>query len=256
MEGADLWTVPRHPVSLFGKDRLSPATPVIFSSATLAPEYEAFVLRIKQFEASRVGVPFDLGEQALAYQPSQDGDEVRQVIDVLSASQGRALVLLNSLAEVRRYREALAGVTLPWPLMFEGEGDRGAQLERFRQEIPSVLFGASFWEGVDVPGEALSACIIPQLPFPEHDPLIRERREQAAAAGLDPFEAVDLPEMLIKLKQGAGRLIRTARDRGVLALLDRSYLAKPWAEQVAEALPEDAERTADLGQVAAFITTA
>jgi ATP-dependent DNA helicase DinG len=90
------------------------------------------------------------------------------------------------------------------------------------------------------------------LPFPAHDPLIRERREQAAARGEDPFLSVDLPEMLLKLKQGAGRLIRTAQDRGVLALLDLSYRDKPWVDLVEGVLPAGAERTGELARVAAF----
>lgn len=251
-EGEELWVVPRKTVSLFGPGRLTAGTPVIFSSATLEPEYQARVLQVNKYESSRVGVPFDLGEQALVYQPEEEGDPIEQTLDVLRATRGRALVLLRSMAVVQRYKEALAGRDLPWPLLWEGEGDRGAQLERFRHDVPSVLFGATFWEGVDVPGEALSCCIIPRLPFPEHDPLIRERRAQAEAAGEDPFMAVDLPEMLIRLKQGAGRLIRTASDRGVLALLDRSWVEAPWADSVEGTLPEDAERTSDLKQVAEF----
>lgn len=253
VEGADLWVVPRKPAGLFGTGRLSPGTPVIFSSATLEPEYQARVLDLPAHQSTQVGVPFDLAEQELIYQPAADGDSLSQLVEVLRATGGRALVLLNSIAEVRRYKALLAPLELPWPLIFEGDGARGAQLERFRSEVESVLFGTTFWEGVDVPGEALSCCIIPALPFPEHDPLIVERRAQAKADGDDPFVAVDLPEMLIRLKQGAGRLIRTAQDRGVLVLLDRSYLKEPWAEAVDAALPEDAERTADLAQVAAFL---
>ncbi|HWI51298.1 MAG TPA: helicase C-terminal domain-containing protein, partial [Symbiobacteriaceae bacterium] len=98
--------------------------------------------------------------------------------------------------------------------------------------------------------------VIPRLPFPEHDPLIRERRAQAQAAGHDPTEAVDVPEMLLKLKQGAGRLIRTAEDRGVLALLDREFLGQPWEQDVLDVLPEDAEQTEDLKRITSFLKTA
>jgi ATP-dependent DNA helicase DinG len=253
LEGEQLWVVPRKPLSMFGKGRLSAGTPAIFSSATLEPAYQARVLQIKEYQTSSVGVPFDLGEQVLVYQPEEPGDDVAQTLAVIRAMNGRTLVLLNSLAEVRRYKERLAGLDLPWTPIFEGEGDRGAQLEQFRSDISSVLFGATFWEGVDVPGEALSCCVIPHLPWPEHDPLIRERREQATAAGEDPTEAVDVPEMLIKLKQGAGRLIRTAADRGVLALLDLTYVGKPWEEAVEAVLPEDAERTEELDRLASFM---
>ena len=255
VEGRDLWTVPRNPSNLFGPGRLKPGTPVVFSSATLEPEYQARILHLPAHDAFRVGVPFNLAEQALIYFPKAERDPIQEVRALLMASQGRALVLLPTLAEVQRYRDALAEAGLPWPLLFEGEGDRGSQLHRFRSEVNSVLFGATFWEGVDVPGESLSCCIIPRLPFPEHDPLIRERRRQAEAAGEDPFLAVDLPEMLIRLRQGFGRLIRTAQDRGVIALLDRSFLGQAWADAVLEALPEGAEQTSRLEAVAAFLAS-
>lgn len=128
-------------------------------------------------------------------------------------------------------------------------------VRRFREDVSSVLVGVTFWEGVDVPGESLSCVIIPRLPFPAHDPLIAERRQQAEAAGEDPFAAVDLPEMLLKLKQGMGRLIRTAEDRGVVALLDTSYIGTAWEGPVEEALPAGAERTGDLGRVAGAYAT-
>jgi len=252
-EGDQLWVVPRRPLGLFSKERLSAGTPVIFSSATLEPKYQARVLQLDEYQSSKVGVPFDLGEQVLVCQPPAGADEVEQVLAVIRASGGRALVLLNSMAEVRRYKERLDGLRLPFALMFEGEGDRGAQLERFRDDVTSVLFGATFWEGVDVPGEALSCVVIPRLPFPEHDPLIRERRAQAEAAGHDPTEAVDVPEMLLKLKQGAGRLIRTAADRGALALLDRSFHGVPWEQDILDILPEDAEQTEDVKRITAFL---
>lgn len=249
VEGEDLWMVPGEPVTLFGPGRLAAGTPVLFSSATLEPAYMARVLQLPSYDSSEVGVPFNLAEQVLMYQPPAAGDEIQQVQAVIRAMQGRTLVLLNSLAEVQRYRAAL---TLPGRLLFEGDADRGAMLEAFREDVPSTLVGATFWEGVDVPGQALSCVVIPRLPFPAHDPLIRHRRQQSAALGQDPFLTVDLPEMLLKLKQGAGRLIRTTEDRGVLALLDQSYRDEPWAESVAAALPEGAERTDSLERVASF----
>lgn len=249
-----LWTVPQQPKSLFGRDRLKEGLPVLFSSATLEPEYQARVLGLTAYDKARVGVPFDLGQQSLVYTPAGGGPEgIEAVVSVLQASRGRALILLPTMAEVRAYKELLSAENLPYELLFEGEGDRGAQLNRFREQIDSVLVGAHFWEGVDVPGESLSCVIIPRFPFPVHDPLIRERRAQARAQGEDSFTLVDLPEMLIKLKQGVGRLIRSAEDRGVIALLDRSHLGQAWADAVDEALPEDAERTDDLEAATAFL---
>jgi len=172
-------------------------------------------------------------------------------------------VLLKSQAEVERCRRVWAGRLVAGGMpdgldgpsvrvLWEGDGDRGSMLATFRADVHSVLVGTSFWEGVDVPGESLSCVVIPQLPFPAHDPVIRERRAQAEVRGENPFMAVDLPEMLMKLKQGAGRLIRTARDRGVLALLDRSYVDQPWAGAVDAVLPEGAERTGSLDRVGGF----
>ncbi|MDF2628358.1 MAG: ATP-dependent helicase [Symbiobacteriaceae bacterium] len=256
VEGEDLWVVPRVPVSLSGAERLPAGVPCVFSSATLEPAYAGQVLGLTGFEGARVGVPFNLAEQVLVYQPSlDDRDEVEQTLAVIRAMRGRTLVLLGSLAEVERYRRAMAaqaGAGLPGQVLFEGDAERGAMLEQFRADVSSVLVGATFWEGVDVPGESLSCVVVPRLPFPAHDPLIVERREQAAGRGEDSFLAVDLPEMLLKLKQGVGRLIRTTQDRGVIALLDRSYVKKPWAEAVEGVLPEGAEATGDLERVAQF----
>jgi ATP-dependent DNA helicase DinG len=268
VEGDDVWVVPREPVSLCGAGRLPAGMPVLFSSATLEPRYAGQVLGLSGFEGARVGVPFNLAEQVLVYRPDGDAeDDLVQTLAVIRAMQGRTLVLLPSLAEVELYRAFLAGMGrrpadggaqpaagagLPWPVLFEGDAERGAMLEQFRSDISSVLIGATFWEGVDVPGESLSCVVIPRLPFPPHDPLIRERREQAASRGEDPFLAVDLPEMVLKLKQGVGRLIRTARDRGVIALLDRSFVGQAWADAVEGVLPEGAEATVDLGRVEQF----
>lgn len=253
VEGDDLWVVPRVPVSLCGTERLPAGVPVLFSSATLEPEYAGQVLGLTGFEGARVGVPFNLAEQVLVYRPSVDtDDDLAQTLAIIRAMRGRTLVLVRTLAEVERYRTYLTAAKLPWRVLYEGDAERGAMLEQFRTEISSVLVGATFWEGVDVPGESLSCVVIPRLPFPPHDPLIRERREQAAGRGGDPFLAVDLPEMVMKLKQGVGRLIRTTQDRGVVALLDRSYVEEPWAEAVEGVLPDGAEAAGDLGRLEAF----
>lgn len=252
LEGEDVWVVPRSPLPMYGEQTLPPGTPVLFSSATLEPAYTARVLQLPRYGTSRVGVPFNLAAQVLVYLPAEEGDDVAETVKVIRAMQGRTLVLLNSMADLERYRRSLASAGLPWRLLFESDAERGTTLAQFRKDTSSVLVGVTFWEGVDVPGESLSCVIIPRLPFPAHDPLIRERREQARARGEDPFLAVDLPEMLIRLKQGSGRLVRSVRDRGVLALLDLSYQHQPWRESVEEVLPEGAEVASDLERVAAF----
>lgn len=254
VEGEDLWVVPRvgAPLEVTG--------PLLFTAATLEPAYMAGALGLRRYEATSVGVPFNLGEQVLVYQPSEelraaevsgsDTVPVPHVRTIIEAMEGRSLVLLRSQAEVQAYRHPLAD--LPFRVLFEGDQERGAMLAQFRADTSSVLVGSTLWEGFDAPGETLSCVIIPQLPLPAHDPLILERRTQAIARGEDPFLTVDLPEMLIRLKQGAGRLIRSINDRGVLALLDRSYRDEPWAERVEGALPADAEWTDSLEAIARF----
>lgn len=245
VEGEDLWVVPRTGAPLAMKG------PLLFTAATLEPAYMAGALGVERYEATSVGVPFNLGEQVLVYQPGEAGStpdpHVRAVIEAMG---GRSLVLLRSQAEVQAYRPLLEG--LPFRVLFEGDAERGAMLTQFRADTASVLVGSSLWEGFDAPGETLSCVIVPRLPFPAQDPLILERRLQAIDRGEDPFQAVDLPEMLIRLKQGAGRLIRSIQDRGVLALLDHSYRDEPWAERVESALPTDAERTDSLTAIARF----
>lgn len=141
VEGDDLWVVPRAPLPLFGSGRLVEGMPIIFSSATLEPAYMAQVLQLQTYDTSKVGVPFSLAKQVLVYQPNAPGDELEQVCAVIRAVQGRTLLLLNSLAEVERYRGALR---LPWRLLCEGDADRGAMLEAFRRDLSSVLVGATF----------------------------------------------------------------------------------------------------------------
>lgn len=241
VEGNDLWVVPRQAVPL------QVGGPLLVTAATLEPAYMAQSLGLGRYESTAVGVPFNLAEQVLLFQPAAGAVEVGEII---RAMRGRTLLLLRSQAEVEAYRPLLAD--LPYRILYEGDAERGAMLARFRAETASVLVGHTLWEGFDAPGETLSCVIIPQLPWPLHDPLIMERRAQAEASGTDPFEQVDLPEMLTRLKQGVGRLIRTQSDRGVLAILDQSYRTAPWAERVDASLPEGAARTHLLSEVATF----
>ena len=113
-------------------------------------------------------------------------------------------------------------------------------LRRFREDTDSVLFGTeSFWQGVDVPGEALSNVIITRLPFavPDH-PLTASRIEHLEAQGLNPFTEYSVPEAILKLRQGVGRLIRTATDKGICAILDNRILTKPYGRAFLSSLPE------------------
>ena len=128
---------------------------------------------------------------------------------------------------------------LPYRLLIQGEGPKHLLLEEFKQDVSSVLLGtASFWEGVDVPGEALSCVIIDKLPFdPPTEPVTQARIERIADQGENPFYHYQIPAAIITLKQGLGRLIRSTEDRGVLSILDSRILTKEYGKLFLQSLP-------------------
>jgi ATP-dependent DNA helicase DinG len=194
-----------------------------------------------------VGSPFDLEKQVVVYlnQPSKHiknsfNHKIETLVALLQQNEGRALVLTNSLEEVRKIRTRLGAYKLPFEILWEDKGDRGYLIRKFREEETSVLFGADFWEGIDVPGEALTLLIVWELPFPTLDPMIEVRRKEAKELGLDAVVTVDYPEMGIQLKQGCGRLIRTQNDHGTIVIMDYEKGA-PWEKTVMSALPSGAK---------------
>jgi ATP-dependent DNA helicase DinG len=223
-----LWVLPLSFSQLLGAELGSERLPLVFTSATLqAGDAFASMHRLVGLPGalhSQVTTSFDLARQVKIYLPAEELSEftarAERCLELLQENGGRALVLFNSLPELRRWREFARDQDLDFPLYWEGEGERSWLLERFRSEESAVLSGADFWEGVDIPGDALTLLIIWSLPYPWRDPLVEAKRRLAAAAGLDPFQAVDLPAMLLKLRQGCGRLIRKATDRGTIAILD------------------------------------
>jgi ATP-dependent DNA helicase DinG len=161
---------------------------------------------------------------------------------------------LRALAGAReRLVDAFLREGLDFPLLVQGDGSKSELLTRFRTLRNAVLLGsASFWEGVDVPGDALSLVVIDKLPFaPPDDPLLAARLEKLKADGGNPFLDWQLPQAAISLKQGAGRLIRTETDRGVLMICDPRLTDKPYGRRIWQSLPP-MRRTRDLGDVVAF----
>ncbi len=206
--------------------------------------------------------PFDYGHQAMIYLPrhmpapfSDAGVEALtdEMETLLRASQGRAFVLFTSWMMLNRVGAELAQ-RLPWKVLIQGEsGSRDAILDAFRNDTHSILCGTrSFWEGVDVPGETLSLVIIDKMPFtPPSDPLLRARIEKCESGGGQGFRDIQLPEAIAVLRQGAGRLIRTMDDRGVMALLDSRLYQKSYGREVARNLPA-APITDDLAEIRWF----
>lgn len=206
--------------------------------------------------------PFDYGRQALIYLPRHMPDArspaaleimIDEIETLLRASQGRAFVLFTAWSMLRKVAPELAR-RLPWEVLIQGEsGSRDAILDVFRTDTHSVLCGTrSFWEGVDVPGESLSMVIIDKMPFsPPNDPLLQARIKRCEEEGGNGFRDIQLPEAIATLRQGAGRLIRSEHDRGVMALLDSRLYHKAYGRVAVSNLPAAPIR-ADLADVRWF----
>jgi len=177
------------------------------------------------------------------------GQEMRRLVEV---SRGRAFLLFSSRRMLERVHQALCTPPLPYPLLRQGDVPRRELLRRF-QETPSVLLGLKqFWEGVDIPGEVLSLVVIDKLPFdPPHDPVQEARVALMREAGEDWFGGYVIPRTVLRLKQGMGRLLRTATDRGVLAVLDPRLHTRQYGPSILRALPP-AKRTGQVAVVRQF----
>lgn len=243
----------------------------IFTSATLAVQgrfhHYCSELGLGEPETACWESPFDYARQAVLYaplgmpEPNSFGYTdaiVDAAFPALLASGGRAFFLCTSLRAMRRTHELLKarfedeGHELP--LLLQGEGSKNDLLRRFRHLGNAVLVGSqSFWEGVDVRGEALSLVVIDKIPFaPPDDPVLAARIEQMRQQGRNPFMEYQLPRAVINVKQGAGRLIRDETDRGVLMICDPRLLSKPYGRRIWQSLPP-MRRTRELSDVIDFL---
>jgi ATP-dependent DNA helicase DinG len=265
IKASALKAIPLDASSLIREHLLSSTKSVVFTSATLSVGqdfgYFKHALGLDDPDAADrvktllVGSPFNFKKQVTLFLPRsmphprrEEERYVKEVIEYTRASlkhsHGKAFVLFTSFKMLRQAAEAIRpdlddlGITM----LVQGEEgwDRTRLLKVFREDINSVLFGVnSFWEGVDVPGEALSNLIITKLPFqvPE-GPLVEARHARLKEQGLEPFQVESLPEAVLRLKQGFGRLIRTATDVGTVTLLDPRATTERWGRVFLDALPE------------------
>jgi ATP-dependent DNA helicase DinG len=245
---------------------------LVFTSATLSAGADFSYVR------ARLGLgdtaaeatfpsPFRYRDQALIYvatdlpDPTDErrfpGAAAERILELCRASRGRALLLFTSFRNLR-FVEAHLRRAAAFPVLVQGERPRHVLLQALRDNVGSVLLATqSFWEGVDVPGEALSLVVIDRLPFavPE-DPLTAARIARIREEGGDPFASFQLPRAALALKQGFGRLVRTRRDTGVVALLDGRIARRPYGATLLASLPRECPRTEELADVVRFFAAA
>lgn len=249
----------RTPLSIapiFNKQREDAARTWIFTSATLAVknDFSHYATQMGLIDEKAVSwpSPFDYSQQGLLYIPTGMPEPrtmdyadavINAALPVIIASDGRAFILCTTLRAVKysaqRLREIFEQRKLSFPLFVQGEAGRTELLAQFRRSGNGILIGSqSFWEGIDVRGEALSLVVIDKLPFaPPDDPVLSARINAMEKLGKNGFVYHQLPEAIINLKQGAGRLIRDETDRGVLMLCDPRILSKPYGARIWQSMP-------------------
>jgi ATP-dependent DNA helicase DinG len=237
----------------------------VLTSATLAVdgsfEYVRGRLGIRDPQELRVSSEFDYSRQAILYLPRRMppprnpafGESVaREVLEILKRTEGRAFVLFTSYAVLRTVQRFVE-MALPYPVFVQGTLPRSALIEAFRQTPNAVLLAtSSFWQGVDVVGEALSCVIIDKLPFASpSDPVTAARIEAINARGGEAFSEYQIPLAILSLQQGLGRLIRHRHDRGVLAVLDPRLRTMGYGRRFMDSLPR-APVTSDIRDIEQF----
>ena len=241
----------------------------VLTSATLAVDggFDHLKARLGLDDAEELLLPspFDFARQALLYVPRRMPEPrspafveraAEEVLGLLERSRGRAFVLFTSYAHMHAVAERIAG-ELPYPVLIQGEAPKAALLETFRRTPGAVLLAtASFWQGVDVVGDQLSCVIVDKLPFASPgDPVVSARIDRLRNRGGDPFGEYQVPVAILMLKQGLGRLIRSASDRGVLAVLDSRIVERGYGRRFLASLPP-ARLVHDVAEVEAFFAGA
>ena len=232
--------MPRMVEDIMREEVFSQQKPFIFSSATLSEnksfDYMAKSLGIDNYLSFTVASPFNYDENMVITMPTFPEtaivEKMQYVQEQLEKSDGRALVLFTAKEELASFKKRISG-KMKYPVYFEGDAEISTLVSNFQNEERSVLCSVHLWEGLDVPGRSLENVIIFSLPFPPQDPVFKAKREGAS----DPFKEVDLPYMLLRLRQGMGRLIRTHEDKGEVHILINENEDMEVLEQIISVLP-------------------
>lgn len=223
--------MPRLVSDILSKEVFAQDIPYIFSSATLSEngsfEYIANSLGIEKYSSFSVNSPFDYEEvmkiTLAMFDKDAAGLKNEAAIASMKENNGSTLVLFPSVEEMKAFRSRLETETLDFPVYFEGDAEMSKTIKQFQIDESSVLCSHHLWEGLDIPGESLNNVIVYGLPFPPNDPVFQAKRQ----AVKDAFHEVDMPYMILRLRQGIGRLIRTSSDHGHITIfLDRTLPAE------------------------------
>lgn len=230
--------MPKMVKEVLQEEVFSQKKPFIFSSATLSNQgsfdYMAQSLGIINYSSFSVASPFSYEEMMEVYMPkfSNWDEKISYFMEQIEMTEGRALVLLSNKQELEGIKQKLKG-KLQFPLLFEGDAEISTIVSNFQNDEHAVLFSINLWEGLDIPGRSLENIFIFSLPFPPNDPVFKAKREGAE----NPYTDVDLPFMLLRLRQGIGRLIRSETDKGKVHILLENDTTEEMIERMTEILP-------------------
>jgi ATP-dependent DNA helicase DinG len=248
-DGLTLVIMPRLVKEVLNERVFSQKMPIVFSSATLSIDgsfdYVADNLGIESYLSFSVPSPHDYENQMKFIAPRLNtqytiDDKMKLAVRLLQQTDGRALILFPSKEEMRQFKQDILHyeVCKDMRIWFEGDQEISYLISAFQNDEFSVLCAVTLWEGLDIPGPSLSNVIIWSLPFPPNDPVFSARRKASSSS----FEEVDLPYMLLRLRQGMGRLIRSKDDRGLVAILSLElYENDVVRKKVQEILPSGVE---------------
>ncbi|CAH1197564.1 putative ATP-dependent DNA helicase YoaA [Paenibacillus plantiphilus] len=243
-DGITLVIMPKWVKQVLKEQVFSREMPVVFSSATLSVNgdfrYIAESLGIENSMSFTVASPYDYENQMSVKTSTLTADtdyteKIKLAVHLLQQNEGRTLILFPSKEELEKFKEHMQpeAEQFAFRLLYEGDSEISHLISEFQNDVTSTLGAVTLWEGLDIPGPALSQVLVWSLPFPSHDPVFTAKRKDAA----DAFEEVDMPYMLLRLRQGVGRLIRSREDSGTVTIIAHELKDESIRERVVGSLP-------------------